>query len=877
MSISTTSTKDSYDGNASIATAYPITFKYLEDTHVSVYFDGVLKQRGAGADYVLAGDGTINTGYITTNVAQPATVKVTIVLDVPFDQPVELLETGVLSANTLEEAYDRLNMQIRRVWRKVGGVLTFSSDEGGTGSTGTADNLLGFDGSGDIAEIPNSTFVQTANNLSDVDAATARANLNVDVANTDNSTDVTKTGAGTYISIGAGQVLTVDAITESDVSDLGAYIENVTGSPLSELQDVTITTPSSSQVLAWNGSAWVNTSASTGDMQAATYDNTGKALNVYSMDNMDEGANTKILTDSERTLIGSALQSLPLSGLSDATITSVAVGETIEWNGSAWVNTVSGATVTSSDTAPVSPDDGDLWFDSTTTQLFVYYNDGSSSQWVTVTSGSPSTDSDTVTYTPDGTGAVATTVENKLRESVSVKDFGAVGDGVADDTTAIQAAIDYAGTFAISGGASQADKNLYNRCTVFIPSGRYKVTSKITINSAGVHIKGAGIFGTQIEYTHNDDLFHFRSDDQFTTGRLHNVGVSEMSILGKYSNPTTGGSIRVGYVKHVYINDVKFNGGYDDIILEGTQEPVHIDRCDFFQDNNYTAQGTGNAHVKVRELEVDPTSANSMRVTSDSKHWAYSVNVNISQCEMRTATNGKQYGIYVKAVDGLYLSDTHLLNHSEQLFVGRASNVFPCSNIRVSNCFFDGESPNTLRNINVTSAEAAGATAPVDLYISDCKFNGVGDGGASPEYWMLISDKSIKHLSVSGCVFDKAQNATAAAIEISKGSGSCVLSNNTFIMEDSYVPAVIIRTNASNVVQADFFEKLIISGNRFIYQDTTDRANYNIRLANAQTETVIANNIYSDSLSGTDKLVYDTTTSGTTQGGAGTLNNISIA
>jgi hypothetical protein len=48
-----------------------------------------------------------------------------------------------------------------------------------------------------------------------------------------------------------------------------------------------------------------------------------------------------------------------------------------------------------------------------------------------------------VTYDPAGAGAVATTDQSKLRESVSVKDFGAVGDGVTDDTAAIQAAIAY--------------------------------------------------------------------------------------------------------------------------------------------------------------------------------------------------------------------------------------------------------------------------------------------------------------------------------------------------------------------------------------------------------------------------------------------------
>lgn len=70
-----------------------------------------------------------------------------------------------------------------------------------------------------------------------------------------------------------------------------------------------------------------------------------------------------------------------------------------------------------------------------------------------------------VGYLPAGTGAVATTVQAKLRQTVSVKDFGAVGDGIADDTTAIQA--------ANNSGASG----------IVFPYGTYKATQlTMTVN-----------------------------------------------------------------------------------------------------------------------------------------------------------------------------------------------------------------------------------------------------------------------------------------------------------------------------------------------------------------------------------------------------------
>jgi hypothetical protein len=80
-------------------------------------------------------------------------------------------------------------------------------------------------------------------------------------------------------------------------------------------------------------------------------------------------------------------------------------------------------------------------------------------------------DNTKVTYTASGTGAAARTVDSKLGDIVSVKDFGAVGNGVADDTAAIQAAID---------AASSTGK------VVFIPAGTYKLVPVTPIDDEDI-------------------------------------------------------------------------------------------------------------------------------------------------------------------------------------------------------------------------------------------------------------------------------------------------------------------------------------------------------------------------------------------------------
>lgn len=53
--------------------------------------------------------------------------------------------------------------------------------------------------------------------------------------------------------------------------------------------------------------------------------------------------------------------------------------------GGAWeIASGGGASVTTSDNAPSAPEDGDLWYETDTGSMFVYYDDGASQQWVEV-------------------------------------------------------------------------------------------------------------------------------------------------------------------------------------------------------------------------------------------------------------------------------------------------------------------------------------------------------------------------------------------------------------------------------------------------------------------------------------------------------------
>jgi hypothetical protein len=97
-----------------------------------------------------------------------------------------------------------------------------------------------------------------------------------------------------------------------------------------------------------------------------------------------------------------------------------------------------------------------------------------------VTDLSASSGSSLVGFLQSGTGATSRTTQAKLRDVVSVKDFGATGDGTTDDTAAIQAAIAALGRL-ITGNPNAATYSItqVGGGRLFFPKGKYKVTSTL--------------------------------------------------------------------------------------------------------------------------------------------------------------------------------------------------------------------------------------------------------------------------------------------------------------------------------------------------------------------------------------------------------------
>lgn len=173
------------------------------------------------------------------------------------------------------------------------------------------------------------------------------------------------------------------------------------------------------------------------------------------------------------------------------------------------------------------------------------------------------------TFTQAGSGAVSRTLQSKLRDTVSVKDFGAVGDGVTDDTLAFQRAFNYVNS--VGGGV------------VFIPPGRYRkadTAGSTWIMYSNTTLKGVG--DSSVIFWDDKNTVARSGNDMLSCSNATNVAFQDFKIEGTaltYLNETNQKQCLTGAV-------------IDGIRLEGlTIEAVRFMATAFSRCKNVICQG----------------------------------------------------------------------------------------------------------------------------------------------------------------------------------------------------------------------------------------------------------------------------------------------
>jgi hypothetical protein len=140
---------------------------------------------------------------------------------------------------------------------------------------------------------------------------------------------------------------------------------------------------------------------------------------------------------------------------------------------------------------------------------------------------------DWIGFQPAGSG-IARSAQDKMRDTISVKDFGAIGDGTADDTAAVQSAI----TAASASSAGQ---------TVYFPTGKYKLTAPINISASvtilgdepsAIKIGGGIGGGTWLFFSHTGKGLNITNSAGYFAG----VQISQIGTYRTQPAPTPGWS-----------------------------------------------------------------------------------------------------------------------------------------------------------------------------------------------------------------------------------------------------------------------------------------------------------------------------------------------
>lgn len=396
-----------------------------------------------------------------------------------------------------------------------------------------------------------------------------------------------------------------------------------------------------------------------------------------------------------------------------------------------------------------------------------------------------------VGFLQSGAGAVATTVQAKLRESVSVKDFGAVGDGVTDDTSAIQSAI-----------------NTLSAYQTLNITGNFKITSGLTItNKSNIRITGGGtvFFSGAASGSYMFQL----------VGTVANLEIDHLTLVGDNNSGYTQTAIgcnsgqTVSNTNFHDLNISNINVGISHNCFSGGSWTKGVCHDNTLTNILGTVSGSG--------YGIHISSATDIRVYDNvidgaQRHSIYQASgANCNNVIHNNVIRNHRSTVY----NGSLLAAIHVSRGSNVSVLGnKFYNCFDCqilvdqdtaTSLTVSNVLIQG---NTFSNRgNVVPAIFIGEQATPTTAVAP--FNVTIDGNTFLTDVSVASGPDIKLYHGTQIYI---QNNTFRRFNVTASLAQCVeLGDNSYISSDAHIKDVVVKNNvaaADAAVAATYFSTI---------------------------------------------------------------------